>query len=82
MNVMMGSNLGTSNGDNDMPPLIRGTTTPAAPSLLDTLDINADVDLPMPGPLAEMEMTAFDDVVECTGKQLSLFTQRYSLHAP
>ena len=80
MNVM-GANLGTSNSDN-MPPLIRGTTTPAAPSLLDTLDVNADVDLPMPGPLVEIEMAAFDDVVECTGKQLSLFTQRHSLHAP
>ena len=76
MNVMMGSNLGTSNGDNDMPPLIRGTTTPAAPSLLDTLDINVDVDLPMPGPLVEIEMAAFDDIVE-GGVRVSS-----SLHAP
>ena len=79
MNVMMGSNLGTSNGDNDMPPLIRGTTTPAATSLLDTLDINVDVELPMPGPLVEIEMATFDDIVG-TGKQLSPRSVTLSTH--
>ena len=79
MNVMMGSNLGTSNGDNDMPPLIRGTTTRAATSSLDALDVNVDVDLPMPGPLVEIEMATFDDVVG-TGKQLSPRSVTLSTH--
>ena len=68
MNVVMGSNLGTSNDDN-MPPLIHGTTTPAAPShLLDTLDMDVNNELPMPGPLPVLEMPAFDDIVGVTGK--------------
>ena len=79
MNVMMGSNLGTSNGDNDMPPLIRGPTTPAATSSLDTLDVNVDVELPMPGPLVEIEMATFDDIVG-TGKQLSPRSVTLSTH--
>ena len=77
MNVMMGSDLGTSNAD-DMPPLIHGTATAAAPtSTLDTLDMNVDVDLPMPGQLPELEMAAFDDVVG-TGEQLSLSSRSVS----